>query len=181
MRRIAPFLAEEFRQALPPTCFFLVVFHVTAFNRSLMEETYGITPENSAVATIAALIMGKVILVVNRFGFVNWFSGRPLVIPILWKTAVFGVLGSLFQILEEGAPLAYRLHSISGGARQFLDELVWPKFLANHIMLLVWLLVYCIALELIREFGAREMKTLFLGPRDRKAHGRPGKQSSKGA
>ncbi len=176
MTPIARFLARELRQALPPTCFFLVVFHVAAFNRALMEETYGITPENSAVATIMALIMGKVILVVNKLRFVNRFSGQPLVLPILWKAVIFGTLGSMFQMLEEGVPLAYRLHSVSAGVGQLLDEMVWPKFLANHLLLLVWLFIYCVAVELIREFGAREMRQLFFGPRDSRTH-RTGKRS----
>jgi hypothetical protein len=175
MSRITRFLIGELRQALPPTCFFLVVFHVAALNRALMEETYGITPENSAAATIMALIMGKVILVVNKLHFVNRFSGRPLVLPVLWKTALFGILGSMFQILEEGVPLAYRLHSVSAGVGRLMDEMVWPKFIANHILLLVWLLIFCVAVELIREFGAEEMKQLLFGHRDSRVHrnGRP--------
>lgn len=177
MKRVGSFLAEELRQAFPPTCFFLIVFHIAAFNRALMEETYGITPESSAAATIMALIMGKVILVVNRLRIVNRFSGRPLVIPILWKAAIFGILGSVLQILEEGVPLAYRLHSISKGAERLLQEMVWPKFLANHILLLIWLLIYCMAVELIREYGARNMKQLFFGPRAT----RPGRRLAKRA
>lgn len=102
----------------------MVVFHVASFNRALMEETYGITPENSAAATIMALIMGKVILLVNKLHFVDQFSSRPTVLPILWKTAIFGILGSTFAILEEGVPLVCRLHSVSAGVGQLPDEMV---------------------------------------------------------
>jgi len=163
MRKALSFLAKEYRAVLPPTLYFLIVFHVTAFTRGLMMESYGITPAGSAMATVGALILGKVILVFNRFSFLNLFASRPLVFGILWKTLVFGVLGTSFQVVEEWVPLALKYQSAALATERLFGEIVWPKFWANHIVLLLWLLIYCIVIELIRVLGAARVRAIFLG------------------
>lgn len=165
MRKVLAFLAEEFNAVLPPTLFFLIVFHVTAVTRGLMMESYGITPERSAMATIAALILGKVILVLNKFSFPNCFASRPLIFGILWKTLIFGLFGTMFQLAEEWVPLLFQYRSAALAYQHLLAEIIWPKFWANHIVLLLWLLVYCIVIELIRVLGAERVAELFLGKR----------------
>jgi len=163
MRKALAFLAKEYKAVLPPTIYFLIVFHVTAFTRELMMEGYGITPTGSAMATIGALILAKVILVFNRCSFLNLFASRPMVFGILWKTLVFGILGSMFQLAEEWVPLLFKFRSASVAAEHLLAEIVWPKFWANHIVLLLWLLIYCIVVEMIRVLGATRVREIFLG------------------
>jgi hypothetical protein len=163
MNKILAFIKKEYQAALPATLYFLLVFHVTAFTRGLMMETYGITPSGSAMATVGALILGKVILILNKFSFPNRFSAQPLIYGILWKTLVFGLFGSMFQLLEEWVPLIFHYGSPVTASQHLLSEIVWPKFWANHIVLLLWLLVYCIMVELIRVLGAPRVRELFLG------------------
>ncbi|WP_139559169.1 hypothetical protein [Methylotetracoccus oryzae] len=163
MRKVLAFLAKEYKAVLPPTIYFLIVFHVTAFTRGLMMESYGVTPAGSAMATVGALILAKVILVFNRCSFLNLFASRPMIFGILWKTLVFGILGSMFQLAEEWVPLLFKFRSASVAAEHLLAEIVWPKFWANHIVLLLWLLIYCIVVEMIRVMGATRVRGIFLG------------------
>lgn len=171
------FIVQEFRKVLPPTLFFLVVFHVTAFTRGLMEESYGITPTGSAMATVGALIVGKVMLVADKSTFINRFATWPLIYGILWKTALFGVLGTVFQIGEEWLPLVLQYRSVSLAGEHLWADTVWPKFWANHILLLMWLLVYCTAVELIRVFGAERTRELFFGAKRHLTAGRRPRQT----
>src|SRR5690606_16929568 len=55
-------LRREFGRALPPTLFFLISFHIGVLIRHLDEEGYGITPGRSMMATISALVLGKLYL-----------------------------------------------------------------------------------------------------------------------
>lgn len=71
MKKLLHILKHEFLKVLPPTIFFFVILHIALFNRSLMAEQYGITINSSISATIAALIVGKVILITDAFPFVN--------------------------------------------------------------------------------------------------------------
>jgi hypothetical protein len=107
--------------------------------------------------------MGKVILILNKFAFTNRFASRPLVYGILWKTLIFGFFGSLFQGVEEWVPLISKYGSVAEASRNLRAEIIWPRFLANHIVLLLWLLVYCIVIELVRVLGVTQVRQLFLG------------------
>ena len=163
MKKIFAFLRKEFKEALPPTLFFLAMFHLVAFLRSLTEESYGITPTSTAMATVGALIVGKTILIVNKLRFTNWFSQSPLAVSIVWKALIFSVFTTLFQIVEEMVPLLMKYGSLAGAVDHLLVETVWPRFWANHILGLILLLIYCSAVELIRVFGAERLKYLFFG------------------
>lgn len=157
-------LAREFKEAVPPTLFFLVAFHVAALIRSLTEESLGITPGVSTLATIGALIVGKTILVLNKLRVTNCLSRRPLVFGVIWKTFIFGIVTTLFQFVEELVPLVSKYGSAGAATENVIAEVVWPRFWANHLVLALFLLIYCSAVELIRVFGAERMKQVFFGP-----------------
>lgn len=163
MNRVFRTIIKEAREAIPPTLFFLVAFHVAAFVRVLTEEAYGITPEASTMATIGALIVGKTSLIVDHLRVTNLFARGPLIVSILWKALIFSLLATLFQGVEELVPLVSKYGSVRAAAEHLLPEIVWPRFWANHIVLLLFVLIYSLAVELIRVFGAAEMKHLFFG------------------
>lgn len=170
VHRILRTIGKEIREVIPPTIFFLVVFHTAAFLRVLTEESFGITPVSTATATIAALLVGKAILIANKLPLTNRYSDHPLAVSVLWKTVIFGALALLFQVLEEWIPLVAKYHSFSGAWTRLCDETVWPRFWANHIIFLIFLLIYCCAIELIDIFGAPTLRRLFFGPGPRPDH-----------
>lgn len=63
-------LKHEFVQVIPPAIFFFIAFQVIAFTQALMLRQYGITVSTFMVATIGALIVAKVVLVVDLLPFV---------------------------------------------------------------------------------------------------------------
>lgn len=170
LHRILRTIGKEIREVIPPTIFFLVMFHIAAFLRALNEESYGITPVSTATATIGALLVGKAILVANKLPLTNRYSDHPLAISVLWKTVIFGALALLFQLLEEWIPLVAKYHSFSGALTRLYDETVWARFWANHVIFLIFLVIYCCAIELIDVFGARTVRRLFFGPGPRPEH-----------
>ena len=56
-------LQEEFKALLPPTLFFFVALHLVALVRVLMLKGTGIALSTSWQVTLAALILGKAVLV----------------------------------------------------------------------------------------------------------------------
>jgi hypothetical protein len=163
MRRVFRAIAKEIKEAIPPTLFFLIAFHVAAFVRVLFEESEGLTPEDSTLATIGALIVGKTSLVVDHLRVTNLFSRGPLILSIFWKTLIFSLLATLFQGIEELVPLVSKYGSVRAATGHLFAEIVWPRFWAKHIVLLLFVLIYSLAVELIRVFGAEQMKRLFFG------------------
>jgi hypothetical protein len=163
MNRVVRTLVKEVKEAIPPTVFFLIAFHATAFTRALIEQSMGLTPEAATLATIGALIVGKTILIVDHLRVTNLFASRPLIFGILWKTLIFSVIATLFQGIEELVPLISKQGSVGAAVENLFSEVVWPRFWANRIVLLLFVLIYASAVELIRVFGAEPLKPLFFG------------------
>lgn len=163
LSKLIPIVGKEIREAIPPTIFFLVVFHLIAATKALILQEYSITAASSAFATIAALFVAKAILIGEKLHFTNLFSEKPLFYSILWKALIYGTLASLLRIVEEIIPLISKYHSLAGAGEHLLSEISWPHFWGLQIWLYVSLLLYCLASELVRVMGAQKMKALLFG------------------
>ena len=100
MSKILSFFKKEIRELIPTTLFFLITFHIIALSRALMLEQYGIKLSTSGTATVGALIVAKVILIFNKFSFVNLFAKKPLFYSIIWKTFIFSLFTLIFLCVE---------------------------------------------------------------------------------
>lgn len=163
MGKTLGFLGKELKKALPPTLFFMVVFHAAAVIRGMDEESFGITPGSSATATIAALILGKLIMVLDENRYINHWAGRPLIYSVVWKSLIFWLLASLLMFLEEMVPELREWKSLSLALQHKLSTVNWLRLWANHVMLMVWLLIYCATAELDRTLGKGRLQHLFFG------------------
>ncbi|APV51932.1 hypothetical protein BWI17_21005 [Betaproteobacteria bacterium GR16-43] len=161
-RRAFDWWLVQVKHMLPPTIFFAIGFNLILFTRWMTLQEHGIPFTNFFAATLAALLVGKVVLVVDNLPFMRRFDGAPLIQPILFKSAIYWVCVFVFRIAEG---LVHFL--IDGGALgAFPDFLVaqfsWPRFLAIQIWLMVLFLVYVTAHELDTLFGDGELPRLFL-------------------
>ena len=66
-RRIGARILNEVREALPPTIFFFVGFNFIVLTTNLLVAEYLAAVSNFMLATMAALVVGKAVLVANRF------------------------------------------------------------------------------------------------------------------
>src|SRR5215471_6801817 len=82
-------LKHEFHEVLPPTIFFSLTFHIVSLNRRLMLREYGLPLSSMAGATVAALLVAKVVLITDKFPFVNRFPDKPLRDNVVWKTVIY--------------------------------------------------------------------------------------------
>jgi len=147
---------------LPPTLFFFVGFNLILFTRWMTLQEHGIPFTNFFAATLAALLVGKAVLVVDNLPFMRRFDGAPLIQPILFKSAVYWVFVFGFRIAEG---LFHFMHD-GGALGDFPSFLVsqfsWPRFLAIQIWLMVLFLIYVTGHELNALFGDGELPRLFL-------------------
>jgi hypothetical protein len=90
-RRIGTRVLHEAREALPPTIFFFVGFNFIVLTSNLMVAHYLIAFSNFMLATLAALVVGKAVLVANHIPWLRRYDRAPLIQPILFKTAFYWV------------------------------------------------------------------------------------------
>lgn len=163
MSGIVSRLKHELLEAIPPAIFFFLAFQLIAFTQALMLEQYGIQVVTFVKATVAALIVAKVVLVADLMPFINRFPEKPLIYNVVWKTTIYVVAAllvryveHLFDFLGEAGGLVQAHHAL-------MEQVVWPHFWAIQIWLLVLFLMYCALRELIRTLGPESVRRIFLG------------------
>ena len=119
IERVGHRLWHEFRQVLPPTIFFFVGFNFIVFTTNLLVADYAIAVSSFMLATLAALVVGKAVLVANAMPFLRRYDRAPLITadPVQDR----GLLGhrlyrpparTLCSFLCTGAQAAQRFHPV---------------------------------------------------------------------
>jgi len=161
LRRALDWWLVQMRHALPPTIFFFIGFNLILWTKRLILEEHGIDFSGFFTATVAALLVGKAVLVTDSLPFMRRFEGAPLIQPILFKSAIYW-LCVLIVRLAEGL-----VHFLAGGGvialfpAYFVDRFSWPRFLSIQLWLMVLFLVYVTVHELNELFGNGELFRLF--------------------
>lgn len=157
-------IKHEFLKVLPPTVFFFVILHIVALIRSLMIKGSGVELPVSASVLIAALILGKSVLVADMLPFINRFPDKPLIWNVTWKTLMYALVALIVHYLE-------RLYDYWKEAPGLLDanallwsSMNWPRFWAVQILLITLIFMYCVIAELARVIGRKRLKQMFIGP-----------------
>jgi len=150
---------------LPPTLFFFIALHLVAFIRVLMLKGTGIAFSSSVSVTVAALILGKSVVIADLLPIINRYPGKPLAYNVAWKTTLYVLVAMLVHYLERLVDFWREAGSFIAGNEKLLAEIVWPHFWAIQIVLAMLISMYCTMSELVRVLGIDKMRHLFFGPR----------------
>ena len=82
MRRAFDWWVAQMKRALPATIFFFVGFNLILCTKLLILQEHGIEFSGFFTATVAALLVGKAVLVTDHLRFMHRFDGAPLIQPI---------------------------------------------------------------------------------------------------
>jgi len=164
MSKLSAKVKEEFHALLPPTIFFFVALHLVALVRVLMLEGTGITLGTSLSVTVAALILGKAVVIADLLPFINRYPDRPLAYNIAWKTSIYALIAILVHYLERLVEFWRQAGSFIAGNEKMLAEIVWPHFWAIQIFLMLVILMYCTMRELVRVIGGDKARRMLFGP-----------------
>jgi hypothetical protein len=156
------FVKHEILEMLPPTIFFLVVFHTIAFTRALMDEQYGISVAPSFSALISALIVGKAVLIADALPFINWFSQKRHIYNVTWRTFLYVILVLLFHFLEELIPLISKFGAITTASEHLIEEIKWPRFWATLIIITLFLVIFNVLTAVKNAIGGKRFLEIFL-------------------
>ena len=157
-------LKEEFFKILPPTIFFFVALHIVTFVRVLMLEGTGLKPSSSVSIAVAALILGKAVLLADMVPMINRFPNKPLIYNVAWKTLIYWLMATLIHYVERLIDFWRQTGGFVAGNRKLLAEIIWPHFWAIQIILFVLIAMYCMMHELVRVIGKEKAMRIFFGP-----------------
>jgi hypothetical protein len=163
MSKLTTKVKGEIKKLIPPTLFFFISLHLVAILRVLMLEGTGIALGTSASITIAALILGKAVLIADMFPFINRYPDKPLVYNIAWKTTIYMLIAVLIHYVERLIDYCRVAGGFVAGNQKLVAEIVWPHFWAIQMLLILLILMYCTMREVIRAIGADKVRTMFFG------------------
>src|SRR5437016_11297392 len=164
MTKLSTTLEKEFFELLPPTIFFFVTLHIVAFVRVLMLKGTGISPLSTMSIVVAALILGKAVLLADMLPMINRFPNKPLIYNVAWKTVIYLLLSAVIHYLERLIDFWRQTGGFVAGNQKLLSEIIWPHFWAVQIILFVLIAMYCTMHELVRMIGKEKVLRIFFGP-----------------
>jgi hypothetical protein len=164
MSKLATRIKEEFLELLPPTIYFFVILHIVAFIRILMNRDTGLPLPTSVSITVAALVLGKSVVIADLMPFINRFPEKPLIWNVCWKTTIYFLVALLIHYLERLYEFWKVAPNLAAANQKLFAELIWPHFWAIQILLALLILMYCVMRELVRIIGADKMQAMFFGP-----------------
>jgi hypothetical protein len=164
MSKFSKTLKHEFMELIPPTVYFFVVLHLVSAIRVLMAKGTGIDLSNSMSIAVAALILGKAVLLANALPFINQFPERPLVWNVCWKSLLYFLVATLIHYLERLYDFWKVAPGLVAANEKLLSEMIWPHFWAIQILLVVLIVWYCMVNEIARVLGPDRLWAMFFGP-----------------
>ncbi|HWA46362.1 MAG TPA: hypothetical protein VHA10_24300 [Hypericibacter adhaerens] len=164
--RLVAFFIKEFKEVIPPTLFFLAGFNLIVLTTQLILADYlagywaGLG--NFLLATTAALVVGKAVLVTNHMPFLRRYDNAPLIRPVLFKTFVYWAIVFLVRFLEHLVRYLTDGGTLAGLPDYVALHFSWQRFAAIQIWIFVLFLIYTLFSELNELFGQGELyKILF--------------------
>ena len=154
------FLLKELKIVLPPTIYFFCAFNLIVFTTNLMVHHYWFAVSNFLLATMLALIVGKVILVADKFPFVHRYRGPPLIRAIAFKTVLYSVIVTLVRVLEVFVHIARDVRGLSVAFNEAVDNFTWYRFIAIQVWLLACFLIYVTVIEVNAALGRGRLAEL---------------------
>src|SRR6476620_3983227 len=161
VRRAFSWWLAQVRHALPPTIFFLVGFNLILWTKRLILQEHGIEFSGFFTALVAALLIGKAVLVTDNLPFMRRFDGAPMIQPILFKSAIYWVCVLIVRLAEEVIQFVAAGGAIAAFGDHFVNHFSLPRFLSIQIWLMVLFLAYVTIHELNQLFGDGELYRLF--------------------
>jgi len=154
-------IGEEFRHMLAPAIFFAIGFNLVVSSMNLILSEYFVSFGNFMLATAAALVVGKAVLVADAMPMLRRFDAAPLIQPILFKTFAYWLFVFIARLLEAAVEYLFRTGHITGFADFVLEQFSWHKFLFIQIWILVLFLLYTTVQEFNTLFGNGELFRIF--------------------
>ncbi len=161
LRRLTTGAIDETRELFGIFIYLWVLLSLFSLHKALVLNEESLI-YHQGFALINALALAKVVLVAEFFHVGDKLKNRPLIYPIMFKSAVFAMILLCFHIIEEmllgilhGKPLSQSISDTGGGTLQGI--------LMVGIIIFVVLTPFFAFRELGRAIGKEQLRSLLFG------------------
>jgi hypothetical protein len=157
---------EEFK-VFWVTALYLWVFlgSFTVYRRLIVAEL-GVAYLHYGIALIEALVIAKVILIGRMFGFSRRFEDKPLIVPVLYKSLLFGLFVLFFGVAEHVVEGWVHKQGMLGGLHD-IGELGTYELTARVLMLMVAFVPFFAFWEIGRVLVMLKLQSMFFSEASR--------------
>ncbi|HTR42272.1 MAG TPA: hypothetical protein VMH87_11715 [Pseudomonadales bacterium] len=156
-------LRHELKALAGITLYFAIWFGVVMLLKKLLLAQYDIEFNGLALVLLGAILLAKVVLLMEYFPVESWVPNHPAMVAVLLRTFIYGI-GVLVALTLEKAFEAR--HEYGGFGRAMLrvyQHPEYPRVLFNTICVMLALLYYNIFSVLRRHLGKNGLGKLFFG------------------
>jgi len=91
-----------------------------------MLKRTGLAPSSSISIAVAALILGKAVLIADMLPLINRFPHKPLIYNVTWKSVIYLSISMLIHYLERLFDFWRATGGFVAGNQKLLLEIIWP-------------------------------------------------------
>ena len=174
VQSIKRFLVGLFREMAPVVLFFFIAFLLIAVMFKLLVAEYAIEFSAFTKAAIAALILGKVVLLLDWAQSGYRFDGYRRIVVIACKTFVYALAVIVLGIGDRILKAAREAHSLSEGVNALIANVNVDRFLGLVLLISMVVFVYLLMQEIERAMGKGALfRLLFKRPEPDRLPGMP--------
>ncbi|MBA3660584.1 MAG: hypothetical protein H0W64_02555 [Gammaproteobacteria bacterium] len=162
MAGASKWIKNEAIKVLPAIIYFCIAFNLVHFSVGLLLASYDIRYFSYLEMTIAALVVGKIIVIVEKFPFIDAFPDKPLIYNIFWKTFIYVSAVLIFRIVDNSIRLLLD-HRANEIGKILLIKLSSPVFWSTQIGVSIFFVFYIIFTEISNAIGNKKMWRLLFG------------------
>jgi hypothetical protein len=156
-------IKKEVLGALAAGVFFATGFTLIVLTDRLVGRGTDVHIASFARAIVGGWIAAKVLAVADLLPFVSVFQGRPLIHPIMWKSAIYFAAALVFKYGEDLAIGLYQGLGLGAAHMAALAEFGLARTWAIHIWIAVLLVVFVTLKEVVRVAGKERARRVFFG------------------
>ena len=93
-----------------------ILLGLFVLNQALVEREHGGTIAFQGFALFNALVLAKVMLVVERLELARWLRGRPVILVILYEAVICTLFFLVFHVIEKLVMAKLSGHALAAGA-----------------------------------------------------------------
>jgi hypothetical protein len=159
--RFLSFVIKELKELLPPTVFFAISFNLLVLTTQLILSDYLVHLWNFMLATTAALVVGKSVLVADALPFFRRFDNAPMIQSVLFKTTIYWAVVFLVRFLEKLVEYLFGGGTFGRIPEYVANHFTWHRFAAIQIWIFVLFLIYTSVAELNARLGKGALVKIF--------------------
>lgn len=156
-------IKNQFLHVLPVFIFFLIAFTIINLTETYLLKRAGLSTYSFFYLFLCALVISKIILVIDNLPFINLFHNKPLIYNTLWKTVIYWAITFCVRIIIRFSPFLGDHDGLQAEIENFREHFDWYLFYSVQAWYLMLFFLFVTARELTMIIGVKKMRQIFFG------------------